>query len=120
MPQKILVIDDELGILKLVKTRLEAKQFEVLTAVVGEEGLEVAKRGHPDLIILDIQMPKMDGYTFVREAQKLPDLRSIPVIVLTATDKMQDLFKVEGIKDYIVKPFDGDVLLSAIKKHLPK
>ncbi len=120
MAKKILVIDDEAGVLKLIATRLEANKFVVVTAVDGAEGLEVAKREKPDLIILDIQMPKMDGYSFVRELKKISDLQSIPIIVFTAKDKMQDLFKVEGIKDYIVKPFDAEVLLAAIKKHLPK
>src|SRR3989338_1841917 len=103
MNKKILVIDDEPEMTELLKSRLESQSYEIITAHDGEEGLEKARYEKPDLIILDVLMPKMDGYTFVRELKVEEATKGIPVIVLTAKRRMQDLFKLEGIHDYILK-----------------
>ncbi len=116
--KKVLIIDDEQGLVQLLKARLEANGYEVLTASDGEDGLNLLKSHQPDLIILDVQMPKMDGFTFVQEFKRTSDRKSTPIIVLTAKDKLQDIFKVEGIKDYIVKPFNTSDLLARIKKYI--
>lgn len=118
MGKKILVVDDDPMILKLVQSRLEANQYTIVTAGDGDEALIKVGTEKPDLIILDIQMPKMDGYTFLRELKKSKDHKNIPVVVLTAKDKMQDLFKLEGVKNYIVKPFETKELLAAVKQNL--
>ena len=115
---KILVIDDEPHIVELLRSRLQAHGYDVVTAANGKEGLERVQQENPDLIILDILMPAMDGYTFVRRLRK--DGQQIPVIVLTGQGAMRDLFAVEGVNDYMVKPFKSEELLEKIKKHLGK
>lgn len=116
--KKILVIDDEPELVKMVKMRLEANNYEVITALDGQEGLEKTRSEKPDLILLDILMPNKDGYTFVKEVKVDESIKHIPIIVLTAKPGMKDLFGIEGIKDYIVKPFEDKELLEKIKKRL--
>ncbi|MBI4309334.1 MAG: response regulator transcription factor [Candidatus Omnitrophica bacterium] len=118
MPKKILIIDDDPTMVKMVESFLAAHGYTVLSASGGEEGLEQIRAGRPDLIILDIQMPAMNGYTFIFEFKKIPDTSAIPVIVLTAKDGMAEIFKVEGVKEYLTKPFQPEVLLAKIKKYL--
>ena len=118
MSKRVLVIDDEHTIQKLVASRLEASGYQIVAANDGLEGLAKLKSERPDLIVLDIQMPTMDGYTFLIELKKLTEFRNIPVIVLTAKDKMEDLFRLEGVKEYLVKPFQAEDLLIAVKKHI--
>ena len=117
MKKKILIIDDSPEIATLTKSRLEAHDYEVATAADGDEGLRKIGEAPPDLIVLDIKMPKMDGWSFVRELKKR-GLKQIPIIMLTAYHKMQDLFAIEGINDYIVKPFKAEELLERIDSHL--
>ncbi|MFC1704686.1 response regulator [Candidatus Omnitrophota bacterium] len=123
MSKKILVIDDDPNVVKMLKSRLEASNYRVATASNGNEGLEQVSKERPDLILCDIVMPIMDGYTFLnelraREMKESQPLQSIPVFVLTAKEKMQDLFAMEGIKEYIVKPFKAEELLEKIKNVL--
>ncbi len=116
--KKILVVEDEPQMLDMIKIRLEAAGYKVFTALDGDEGLKRAKEEKPDLIILDIMMPKKDGYTFVKEAKTEESLKGIPIIVLTAKTGMKDLFGIEGIKDYILKPFESQDLLDKINSYL--
>ena len=116
--KKILVIDDEPGQVHLVESRLKAIGFDVATASDGVQGMARLKEGEFDLIIVDIQMPNMDGYTFVRELRADDKFGNIPVIVLTGKDQMKELFDVEGISDYIVKPVDGQDFIDKVKKAL--
>ncbi len=118
MPKKILVIDDDPVISELLKNRLEKQNYSVVVAHNGEEGLVRFKSESPDLIILDIKMPKMDGYTFLLEFKKAIDVKTVPIIVLTNKDTMQDLFKLEGVRDYILKPFKMEELLKKIEGYL--
>ena len=117
MSKKILVIDDDPTLIKMVKPFLEAHGFLVTTAGDGDEGIAEIKRGVPDLIVLDVQMPKMNGYTFIFEMKRIPGTKNIPIIVLTAKEGMAEIFKVEGVKEYVTKPFNPDVLLSNINKY---
>ena len=119
--KKILLVDDEPSILKTLQKRLEP-HYDVVTATDGLEGIERALQARPDLIITDVMMPTMDGFTFLRKLRDKPQLSGIPVIVLTARDQMQDLFILEGIKsaDYIVKPFDSALLLNKIAQLLER
>ncbi len=117
--KKILIVDDEAEMLQVLKVRIEADNYIVLTASNGEEGLEKTKNEKPDLILLDILMPKKDGYTFVKEIKADDNLRNIPIIMLTGKAEMKDLFAIEGIKDYILKPFDDVELMKKIKQLLP-
>ena len=118
MNKKILVIDDEEDVLKLLKMRLEGYHFDVITAADGEEGLNKSAAEKPDLIIVDVMMPKMDGYTFAREMKANPAVKDIPIIVLTAKEGLKDLFEMEGVSDYITKPYEVKDLLDKIHKNL--
>src|SRR2546428_677973 len=105
MSKKILLIDDDPTLVKVVQPFLESHDFVISIASDGQEGIEFAKKERPDLIVLDIQMPKMNGYTFVFELKKIENLKMTPIIVLTAKEGMAEIFKVEGVKEYITKPF---------------
>lgn len=116
--KKILVIDDDPDIVELVKMRLAESGYNVVTAGNGKDGLDKVARENPDLIVLDVLMPSMDGYTFIKELKASQRAKSIPIIILTAKEKMKDLFEMEGVKHYMVKPFDSKELLVKIKQCL--
>ena len=122
--KKILVVDDEQQLALAVKIRLQSVGYQVVTASDGRQGLDMIEREKPDLILLDVLMPVMDGYSCLRELNTKYGRGTIPVIVLTARDRMKDLFELEGIEDYVIKPFDHKDLLirieRALKKRAPK
>ncbi len=120
MAHKLLLIDDESDILKILKLRLEANDYAVITAEDGEAGMQALQAERPDLVVLDVMMPRMDGFTFVSELKKMQEFRHIPVIMLTAKEMMADLLRLEGVSDYIIKPFQAEQVLAAIKKNLPE
>jgi DNA-binding response OmpR family regulator len=113
--KKILMIDDDPEIVELVKSRLEANHYEVVSANDGEEGLRKVQENDINLVIVDVAMPKMDGYTFVLELKRVDALKDLPVIMLTAKDMMKPLFQVEGVKNYFIKPFVPEELLGRLK-----
>lgn len=117
MKEKILVIDDDPDIVEILLMRLEASGYEVHTAADGKEGLLRLKVTKPDLIIVDVMMPTMDGFSFVQEIKK-EGFGHIPVIVLTAKGMMGKVFEMEGVKEYLLKPFDAQQLLDMIKKYI--
>ena len=114
--KKILIADDEQQLALAVKIRLQSKGYQVVTASDGQAALELAEKEHPDLIILDVLMPVMDGYSCLRELNVKFGRGKVPIIVLTARDRMKDLFELEGIEDYVVKPFDHEDLLVRIER----
>ena len=116
--KKILVVDDEAMLVDLLQIRLEANGYEVETAHDGLEGLTKTERTRPDLIILDIGMEGMDGYTMLKELRKKEGIKDTKVIMLSASGKMREYFEKEGIHDYVTKPFDADDLLTRIAKVL--
>jgi len=116
--KKILIVDDELDMADFLKLRFEQSGYEVMTANDGIAGLSMAEQSQPDLILLDVGMAQMDGHTLIQEIRKKEGLRDTPVIVLTAYDTMKDIFEVEGISDYITKPFDHNDLLARVRKVL--
>lgn len=124
MGKKILVVDDDPHIVSLIKTRFEANKYEVITAQDGEECLERILADKPDLVILDIMMPKVDGYNVlvgIKEIKAITgELPEIPIIVLTAVadPRVKEMVEKEQIVDYIIKPFDSADLLSKVKKAL--
>lgn len=120
MGKKILVIDDEQDLCETVKAQLEANNFKVSTAQNGQEGLDKAKSYEPDLIILDLMMPVMDGFEVYKMLKKDSKTTSIPVIVLTAL-KQEDAAKkalLMGVEGYMVKPFEQEALLFTIREFL--
>lgn len=117
MAEKILVIDDEKMTVDLLSILLERRGFEVIKAYGAEEGLRAAYRTHPDLILLDIMMPDMDGWEVCRRLRELSD---VPILFLTAIDDTRD--RVRGLEmgadDYIIKPYDNNELVARIRAHL--
>ncbi len=118
MAGKILLVDDDQDFLQLLEYDFKKKGYSIVTASNGEEGLEKAASDKPALIVLDIKMPKMDGYTFVRRLKKDPDTKDIPLIVLTSYEPMKDMFQLEGVSDYIVKAANMDNLIKAVEKYV--
>ena len=114
--KKILVVDDEQQLALAVKIRLQSKGFQVALAHDGRQAIEAIKQESPDLVILDVLMPVMDGYSCLREINAKFGRGKIPIIVLTARDRMKDLFDLEGIEDYVIKPFDHEDLLTRIDR----
>ncbi len=113
--KKILVVEDEEDISKMVVARLRSVGYEVITAANGHEGLAKVLQELPDLIITDVLMPIMDGFTFYKELKKNKTIASIPVLVLTARGKMEDSFRTMGVDDFLAKPFDSQDLLSKVE-----
>lgn len=114
----ILIIDDEADFVRTMRIDLVRQGYKVITAGDGEEGMDCAVRDHPDLIIVDVKMPKVDGYTFVRKLKKDTALATIPVIVLTSYEPLKEIFLVEGICDYFIKSTDTKQLHEIIRKRL--
>ena len=115
---KILIVDDDQDFSQLLAFDLKKQGYQVVSAGNGEEGLEKAKTEKPALIILDIKMPKMDGYTFVRRLKKDQDTKDTPLIVLTSYEPMKDMFQLEGVNDYFLKSVNMEGLLKTIEKYL--
>ncbi len=105
---KILLVEDDLTLLEMYQTKFDMEGHEVRTAVNGEECLQMLEVFRPDLILLDILMPKVNGFHVLKEIKKHPDLRQIPVILLTnlgeaEVDMNEDLAKALGVNDYLIK-----------------
>jgi len=117
---KILVVDDEIYIVHILDFSLGMEGYEVVTALDGEQGLEKARTQRPDLIVLDIMMPKLDGYETCKMLKADPETRSIPIILLSAKGRNIDQkigFEV-GADDYITKPFSPRKLVERINSIL--
>lgn len=115
---KILVVDDEVYILHILEFSLGAEGFEVITANNGEVAVEKAIQEKPDLIVLDIMMPVLDGYETCRRLKREPETKHIPVILLTAKGRDADKrlgFEVGAI-DYVVKPFSPNRLIGRVEE----
>lgn len=118
--RKILVVDDESHIVELVTFNLEKDGFEVVSAYDGKSGIEVVKAQNPDLIILDIMLPGMDGLKVCRTLKQDPQFSSIPIIMLTAkAEEFDTVLGLEmGADDYIKKPFSPKELVARVKARL--
>jgi len=117
MSEKILVIDDEEPTAQLIGMLLERRGFEVIKAYRAEEGLRKAYRHQPDLVLLDIMMPDMDGWEVCKRLREMSD---VPIVFLTARGEVRDVVKglEMGADDYVVKPYDNDELVARVKAHL--
>ncbi len=120
MPTKILTVDDSKTIRLIVTRAFRAFDCAVVEAANGEEGLAAAAREKPDLIILDITMPVMDGVTMLTKLKEDPVLKPIPVLMLTAESGRDHLLHIAklGIRDYLVKPFKEAQLLERVGRVL--
>ncbi|MBF2080390.1 MAG: response regulator, partial [Synechococcales cyanobacterium T60_A2020_003] len=115
--EKILVVDDEASIRRILETRLSMIGYDVVTAADGEEALETFRSTNPDLVVLDVMMPKLDGYGVCQELRKESD---VPIIMLTALGDVAD--RITGLElgadDYVVKPFSPKELEARIRSVL--
>ena len=121
MSAKILVVEDEADLRASIVRFLLAEGYEVLVAADGEDGVDIAVRELPDLIVCDIAMPRMDGFGTLFSLRENVTTAHIPFIFLTASDRVYDRkFGFElGANDYITKPFSFDTLMAVIRKRLP-
>ena len=119
-PPKILVVDDERDLVSTVAYRLKFAQCTVVTAGNGKEALEKAAAEKPDLILLDTNMPVMDGHETLKHLRADPGLKSVPVIMLTARSAPEDIAAASayGIADYVTKPFDFTELMEKVQAAL--
>jgi len=122
MGKKILVVDDEIQLVEMVKLRLQANGYIVLTAGDGQEALEKARKEKPDLIILDLMLPKIDGYKVCRMLEFDEKYKKIPILMFTARAQESDkkLCEEVGADGYITKPFEPSVLISKIHELIGK
>lgn len=120
--QRILVVDDHEPLLVAIRGVLESEGYTVLTATDGSRALRMMQEVHPDLIIADIMMPRMDGYTLYKEIRAQPEWVSIPFIFLTAKAEKEDRLKGKdlGAEDYLTKPFDPHELVIAVRSRLKR
>ncbi|PJF23466.1 MAG: DNA-binding response regulator [Phototrophicales bacterium] len=117
VPDKILVIDDEEPTVQLIAMLLERRGFEVIKAYRAEEGLRKAYKYQPDLVLLDIMMPDMDGWDVCKRLREMSD---VPIVFLSARGDVKDVVRglEMGADDYIIKPYDNDELVARVKAHL--
>lgn len=118
MPRKILAVDDEKHIVRLVQVNLERQGYEVVTANDGKEALQKVEEEHPDLVVLDVMMPYMDGFEVLQNLRRNAATRDIPVIMLTAKAQDADVFKgwQSGVDCYLTKPFNPMELIAFVKR----
>ncbi len=116
--KRILVVDDEIYIVHILEFSLTMEGYDVITAADGEEALRRVEEDEPDLVVLDIMMPRMDGYEVCRRLREDPATRNLPVILLSAKGRPmdRDLGLDAGADDYIVKPFSPRRLLEKIRE----
>ncbi|HSM70792.1 MAG TPA: response regulator [Anaerolineales bacterium] len=118
----ILIAEDERDIRDLVAFTLRFAGYEVVAATNGEEALEMAPRVNPDLILMDVRMPRMTGYEACRAMKQNPDLKDIPVVFLTARGQEEEIQQGldAGAEEYLLKPFAPDQLTAQVKTILAK
>lgn len=118
MPKCILIVDDEPDLVKVTAFRLKKSGYDVLTSVDGKEALESIRNNPPDLVLLDLLLPRMSGDQVCREIKNDPKLKHIPVILFTATAvNIPDKVKEVGADDYLTKPFDPQELMEKVKRY---
>ncbi len=119
---KVLVVDDEIFISRMIKITLEAKDYEVIVAKDGTEGLDKALKEQPDVILLDIMMPVYDGFYILGKLKEKDETMAIPVIMLTSMARPQDITRAMelGSAGYVMKPFEYEDLIASIENALKK
>ena len=120
--ERILAVDDSATVLEMIKSVLVAEGYEVLTAADGAEGLDTARAERPDLILLDVMLPKLDGYRVCRLLKFDKNYRDIPIVMLTA--KAEDAAVATGMRtgadQYLTKPVEPDTLLAVVAKEIER
>ena len=122
MGKRILVIEDQEDNRRILRDLLTSVGYEIIEAVTGEEGVAMAETVRPDLILMDIQLPGIDGYEATRRIRTYPALRQVPIIAVTSYALSGDDVKAReaGCTDYVPKPFSPRALLAKIRQYLPQ
>ncbi len=119
MAKKILIIDDEIDVMKMVVYRLKAKGYEIFTATNGQEGIDLAEMQRPALILLDFRLPDMEATEISKKIREKEELKQIPIILITASIETIDKKAKEcGAIDYIAKPIGPEELYAKVEKHI--
>ena len=121
MSKRILIVEDQEDNRRILRDLLTNVGFELIEATTGEEGVRLAERNRPDLILMDVQMPVLDGHEATQRIKSQPELRSIPIIVVTSYALSGDEAKsmAAGADAYVAKPFSPRALLATIRRFLP-
>ena len=120
--QRVLIVDDNPENLRVAATVINNAGYDVMLALNGAEGISCAQQNLPDVILLDIMMPEMDGYEACRQLKKMPETKDIPIIFVSARDEIKDIrqaFEVGGI-DHISKPFIPEILTLRVRNHIDR
>ena len=116
--KRVLICDDDPAVLRLIEVNLEIEGYEVVPAHHGEEAVAMATADKPDLIILDVMMPKLDGYGAAKKLKSLPETKDIPIVFLSAKTQQVDIDKGKsyGVAEYLTKPFDPVDLIEVVER----
>ena len=119
-PKRILVVDDEARVREMIEFRLRQYGFDVIQAADGREALAVASKEQPDLVLLDVMMPELDGFQVCSRLKQHEATQHIPVVMLTAKAEAKDVTRAfnSGASDYVVKPYDPVVLQQKVVQNL--
>ena len=120
--QKILIVEDEESLLKLESILLTSKGYQVRGVANGQAALDAIEEEHPDLVLLDIMLPEIDGFEICRRIKANPDTKGIPVVMLTAKKSREDMARGEevGADWYITKPFKSAMVIETIQRFIDK
>src|SRR4026209_1570194 len=115
-PKKILTVDDSKTIRMIIARAFKPYDCQILEAANGEEGLAMASKEAPDVILLDLTMPVMDGYEMLTKLKAVPELKNIPVVMLTTEAGKENVLRIArmGVRDYLIKPFKEEVILERV------
>ncbi len=121
MRKRILIVEDQEDNRRILRDRLTNAGYELIEAVTGEEGVTLAETEHPDLILMDIQLPGLDGYEAARRIKANPALRKIPILAVTSYALSGDDAKAfeAGCEGYVTKPFSPRALMAKVREYLP-
>ena len=117
---KVLIVDDESFNVDFLEQELEDCDYQIFTAFDGKEALDKIRREQPDLVLLDLMMPVLDGFAVLSQIKADPDLREIPIIIVSAANDSRSIVKgiKQGADDYLTKPVDGELLLQKVKEYV--
>ena len=119
--KRILIVEDDQDVAGLMRVILRKNGYDVAVSENGKAGLALSSRHRPDAILLDLNMPEMGGFDFLKHRHDFPDLGTIPVIVLTASRRPRDIERAIGLGavDYVTKPVEYEALMLCLEKHVP-
>ena len=118
MGKKILIADDDPTLVCLLGSYLGERGFDIVVARDGDEAMRKLENEHPDLVILDVVMPKVNGYAFLFSMRKIEGAATTPIIILTCKTDLAEIFLAEGVQEYLIKPFSQQALLEKINKYI--